>query len=343
MNEVPEVHPSVEELSAFSLGQLDEEASAAIESHLAGCPTCCRRLETVPRGRLRRPAARGRPAGNHPRIHSRTTTAFAPALTLGWGRLARDAGELPAELARHPRYRVLKSSAPAAWATVYKAEHRLMERPVALKVIRRDLTSEPAAVERFRREVKARRPADAPQHRPRLRRRTGRRPHFLVMEFVEGTTWPSWSPQEGPLPVARACDYVRQAALGLQHAFEHGMVHRDIKPQNLMRTPRRAGQDPRFRPGPLRPARCALAAGPRRRRRPAADASPLTQTGIAHGHAGLHGPRAGRRRPRGRHPGRHLQPRLHPLLPPRPARSPSPTAADLDKMHGPPRAAAASR
>src|SRR5262249_44633318 len=42
---------------------------------------------------------------------------------------------------------------------------------------------------------------------------------------------------EGTLPVARACDYVRQAALGLQHAFERGMVHRDIKPQNLIRTP----------------------------------------------------------------------------------------------------------
>jgi serine/threonine protein kinase len=46
--------------------------------------------------------------------------------------------------------------------------------------------------------------------------------------------------QNGPLPVAEACEYVRQAALGLQHAFEHGLIHCDVKPQNLMRTP--AGQ-----------------------------------------------------------------------------------------------------
>src|SRR4029077_18586401 len=44
--------------------------------------------------------------------------------------------------------------------------------------------------------------------------------------------------QRGPLPVGEACEYIRQAALGLQHAFEDGMVHRDIKPQNLMRTAR---------------------------------------------------------------------------------------------------------
>src|SRR5205085_1628152 len=43
--------------------------------------------------------------------------------------------------------------------------------------------------------------------------------------------------QQGPLPVRQACDYIRQAALGLQFACEHGMVHRDIKPHNLMLTP----------------------------------------------------------------------------------------------------------
>src|SRR5262249_39116761 len=43
--------------------------------------------------------------------------------------------------------------------------------------------------------------------------------------------------EKGPLPVPAACDYIRQAALGLQHAYERGMVHRDIKPQNLMLTP----------------------------------------------------------------------------------------------------------
>src|SRR5262249_18040878 len=61
--------------------------------------------------------------------------------------------------------------------------------------------------------------------------------HFLVMEYVEGTSLDRLTAKQGPLPIAKACEYVRQAALGLQHAHDKGMVHRDIKPQNLMLTP----------------------------------------------------------------------------------------------------------
>ena len=58
---------------------------------------------------------------------------------------------------------------------------------------------------------------------------------FLVMEYVEGVTLAELVLERGPLPVAEACNYVRQAALGLQHAHECGMVHRDVKPANLIR------------------------------------------------------------------------------------------------------------
>ena len=54
------------------------------------------------------------------------------------------------------------------------------------------------------------------------------------MEYVEGLDLSQMVKAKGPLPVANACNYVHQAALGLQHAHEHGMVHRDIKPANLM-------------------------------------------------------------------------------------------------------------
>src|SRR5207248_858467 len=62
--------------------------------------------------------------------------------------------------------------------------------------------------------------------------------HMLVMEFVEGQSLDRVLERKGPFPIQFACGYVRQAALGLQHAFEHGMVHRDIKPQNMMLTPK---------------------------------------------------------------------------------------------------------
>ena len=61
--------------------------------------------------------------------------------------------------------------------------------------------------------------------------------HLLVMEYVQGTDLAKLVKKDGPLPVDKACDYCRQAALGLQHAYERGLVHRDIKPQNLLLTP----------------------------------------------------------------------------------------------------------
>ena len=60
--------------------------------------------------------------------------------------------------------------------------------------------------------------------------------HFLVMEYVEGVSLAEHLERTGPLPVAEACRLARDAALGLQHAHEHGLIHRDIKPHNIMLT-----------------------------------------------------------------------------------------------------------
>ena len=60
--------------------------------------------------------------------------------------------------------------------------------------------------------------------------------HFMVMEFVDGVDLSRIVKDKGALPVADACNYIRQAAMGLHHAHECGMVHRDIKPHNLMLT-----------------------------------------------------------------------------------------------------------
>ena len=57
---------------------------------------------------------------------------------------------------------------------------------------------------------------------------------FLVMEFVDGANLSLLVRSGGPLDIADACEIIRQAAIGLQHAHEHGLVHRDVKPSNLM-------------------------------------------------------------------------------------------------------------
>src|SRR5262249_19733331 len=105
---------------------------------------------------------------------------------------------------------------------------------VALKVLRPELMNHVGAVARFQREVKA---VGKLRH-PQIVRATDAGEvdgvHFLVMELVEGTDLNRLVKRLGPLPMADSCELVRQAALGLQHAHEHGLIHRDIKPSNLM-------------------------------------------------------------------------------------------------------------
>jgi hypothetical protein len=224
-------HPGAEQLSAFGLGQLDPAEAVEVENHIKSCTVCCQTLWTLPDDRLvslLRQAFTEPPDAGTPPPSSEATTGFSTAEPQG--------PRLAPELAEHPRYRIVEVLGQGGMGTVYKAQHRLMERLVALKVIDRSLTGNPAVVERFRREVKAAAQLNYPNIVHAYDADQAGDSHFLVMEFIDGTTLARLVEEQGPLQVAQACEYIRQAALGLQRAFEHGMVHRDIKPQNLMRT-----------------------------------------------------------------------------------------------------------
>ncbi|MDB5311635.1 MAG: prkC 39 [Gemmataceae bacterium] len=117
---------------------------------------------------------------------------------------------------------------------VYKATHRTMNRAVAIKVLSADLTRTAAARETFRREIRA----AARLNHPNIvtaydANEVGER-SYLVLEFVDGPTMDALVRQRGPLPIGEACELVRQAAVGLQNAHEQGMIHRDVKPANLL-------------------------------------------------------------------------------------------------------------
>jgi tRNA A-37 threonylcarbamoyl transferase component Bud32 len=123
---------------------------------------------------------------------------------------------------------------------VYKARQKDLNRLVALKVVapeRLGGADHAEYLERFRREVRAAALLNHPNivtvYATDL---SGPRPYF-AMEFVEGIDLYRLVNRAGPLDFLESCDYIRQAALGLQHAFERGLVHRDIKPHNLMVTP----------------------------------------------------------------------------------------------------------
>src|SRR5713101_3492913 len=127
---------------------------------------------------------------------------------------------LPPELSSHPRYRILRELGHGGMGVVYQAEQTLMGRQVAIKVISKALLDHPDALERFRREVRAAAQLAHPNIVAAYDAEQAGDLHMLVMEFVPGQSLAEALHKKGPLPVAQACSYVRQAALGLQHALE---------------------------------------------------------------------------------------------------------------------------
>ncbi len=120
---------------------------------------------------------------------------------------------------------------------VYKARRRSDNQIVAIKVIRQDRLQHEEAVRRFRREAQATARLSHPNIVKVFDFDKAGETHYIVMEYVPGVTLERYVEQAGPLPFPRACNFLRQAALGLQHAHEQGLVHRDIKPSNLMVAP----------------------------------------------------------------------------------------------------------
>jgi serine/threonine protein kinase len=132
------------------------------------------------------------------------------------------------------QYRLLDELGRGGMGRVYKALHTIMGRVVAIKVIAPELVQNPNAVEWFRREVRASTHLVHPNIVMAYDANEAAGLHFLVMEYVHGVTLDRLVKQHGSLPVDHACALMRQAALGFQHAHEKGMVHRDIKPGNLL-------------------------------------------------------------------------------------------------------------
>src|SRR5579885_910448 len=191
MNDVPNAHPSLEHLSAFSLGKLEDDASATVAAHLATCAACCRSLETVRDdafvARLRSSVGQvsnlppSRQVENLPHVSGHEAPTQVDDFSS-----SSPGGDLPPELAHHPRYRILQVLGAGGMGTVYKAEHRLRDRPVALKVLRGEWTRDAGAIERFHREVRAAARLAHPNIVHAYDADQAGDTHFLVMEFVEG-------------------------------------------------------------------------------------------------------------------------------------------------------------
>jgi serine/threonine protein kinase len=134
-------------------------------------------------------------------------------------------------------YELVERISGGGMGEVYKARHRHLDKIVALKLMRTDSHHPREMAARFQREMKAVGALDHPNVVEAYDAGEQAGVVYLAMKLIDGVDLERLVKERGPLPVAEACELVRQAALGLHYLHERGLVHRDVKPSNLMRTP----------------------------------------------------------------------------------------------------------
>jgi serine/threonine protein kinase len=217
---IPDYHPAIDQLTDFALGKLPEAESKEIELHLADCPDCLKVTADLAPDTL---------------VNILAAVSTITDSRSGFSDLCSEAAFPPA-LVNHPRYTLIRLLGLGGMGSVWLAEHAVMGRRVAIKVIRPEFLSKPGAIQRFQREVAA----AALLHHPHIvtahdAEQAGGS-HFLVMEFIQGVGLDELLKTKGPLPIRDSCRYIKEAALALGYASRQNIVHRDVKPSNLMLT-----------------------------------------------------------------------------------------------------------
>jgi formylglycine-generating enzyme required for sulfatase activity/serine/threonine protein kinase len=263
--------PTESVLADFGLGELDASSAETVSRHIETCAECRQRVagvtgdsfvgrlkqadngvQSVKRERTYVPGeslanAANSTDGSSVKEHglprpSRTIDDMGGHDGLGRPPHGKNDGlgspsspvSAPPELAYHPDYELIKELGQGGMGTVYLAKNRMMDRMEVLKVISKSLLDRPGALERFQQEIRS---AAKLAHPNIVAAYSVLRPGDLLvfaMEYVKGQDLSQVVKARGPLPVANAAFYIHQVANGLQHAFEKRMVHRDIKPNNLM-------------------------------------------------------------------------------------------------------------
>jgi len=177
------------------------------------------------------PPARGDTPASTDRIH--VVAAAAPPPTRVYPVIPPHAPSPPARLGQ---YRLLDRLGQGGMGAVYRAEHLRLKRDVAIKVLSPGQANDHRAAARFQLEMEVVGRIDHPNVVRATDAGEAAGVHYLVMELIDGVDLARLLARRGPLPIAEACEVARQAAAGLQAAHDHGLVHRDVKPSNLMLT-----------------------------------------------------------------------------------------------------------
>lgn len=232
--------PTQKQLKQFVVGKLDEKSITSIVGHLNQCEQCEASVSSFEREsdalleqiKLEPLALDDSESEGLRAAIDNSHRSFRKILKDAG--LEADSGEIPAQLSSLAEYKILSKLGEGGMGAVYKAQHRRLEKIVAIKTLRANRLANREQISRFEREMKAVGRLDHPNLIRAHDAGEVKGIHFLVMEYVDGLDFSQVVKLHKRLPVADACEAIRQAALGLQHAKENSMVHRDIKPSNLI-------------------------------------------------------------------------------------------------------------
>ncbi|MBC8874304.1 MAG: protein kinase [Planctomycetes bacterium] len=240
--------PDRREFADYLVGSLAEDKAEQLEKHLDDCGTCedtIAGMENLSDTVIE--ALRTSCPTEDDEFHAdpvfreavRKLRAMRPASDVVTGKEAKGRSDPFADVDAMDQlgnYRLVERIGQGGMGVVYRAVHTRLDKPVALKVLPVDQLRDPDIAARFEQEMKA---IGKLNHANLVcAHDAGESPDgrflYLAMELVEGIDVGKLVEQSGPLPIADACEIARQAAMGLAYVHRQGLVHRDMKPSNLM-------------------------------------------------------------------------------------------------------------
>ncbi|MEZ6060090.1 MAG: protein kinase [Planctomycetaceae bacterium] len=233
----------------YSSGALPADDAEQVAAHLESCAECSLAVERLDTATDWLIEALKRPLSDEDRQFTGEAafTAAVDAVSAlpvhpgviehAAARTAADSAPLPVQVGAQIRdYEILDVLGRGGMGVVFRARHMRLGRIVAIKLLSPAELTIPQMVERFNREMQAVGRVDHPNIVRAYDAGQADGLHYLAMELVDGCDLAALLRHLGPLASADACELIRQAAVGLQHAYENSLVHRDLKPANLMLT-----------------------------------------------------------------------------------------------------------
>jgi len=240
--------PTRSELKAFVRGEAPDCDSLQIEAHVSLCPRCMAevdRLEEQSDVVVRTIAGFPASVDDEQEFQQLQSELLSRLETLPEPWAFPNESDANEQLPGAPRrslpnrlgtYELLEEIGRGATGEVYRVRHQKLDRVFAMKVLYQEQSADAESLDRFLREMKAVGRLDHPHIVRATDAGEDQGYQYLVMEYSEGLDVSEILRRLGPLSIPDACEIARQAALGLQHAHQCGVVHRDVKPSNLLLT-----------------------------------------------------------------------------------------------------------